>query len=887
MRGKHVIPFVVAVVTAAALAAHAQVITNVDRIYPNSVSQAALVQLAPGPLGDAAQAYADRTHVYRNVPEALVGAEYVLMSNDDKDNPYHELHITIAQAGTLYLIIDNRVGTNVRDKAIAPNLQAAGMTWVAEMDFADTAMKMAVDEHADGSVNNYYTVFAKPVSPGVIVLGAQNDTSTGNPYDRNMYGVAAVADGETGDASLVGWWKLDDEDSFMAADSSGWERHGILSGNPQWVPGYLGGALLLDGLDDSVETSYVENLAAWTVSVWVRSPVAPAAAPQSGPVQREANYRLDWNHPDAAWRGAAGLRIGNTWHSASFGPLAADTWYHLAATFDGTALRAYRNGTLITTNSAAHGVPSAERAPLTLGRHARAPQFFAGTIDDVRIYNRALTDVEIASVMERHPLLAWRPQPAQGSTVIIEDANALRWSAADDAMAHDVYFGTDANAVEAADIASPLYWGRQLDTSFPLQAWVESGGRYFWRIDEVEADGVTIHKGDVWTFTVAGYLVIDDFESYAEYAGSRIEETWIDGFLNGTGSQVGHGPNPFTPGGTDAHGIWSMSLAYDNAQPPFLSETTREFVPAQDWTGGERNTLSLWYRGDVASFAEIAPGTYTMNGTGEDIWCGGDQFRYVYRRLDGDGAIVARVERLGPTDFWAKAGVMVRESLDPYAAYAFMLVTPDGMRAFQNRPVNYSASACGSAHSWDDMAFPSWVKLEREGNEFIGYHSLDGIHWVRQPENAEVDASPNPQTIFMPPYVYVGLAVTSHAAGAVTTATFSGVEITGDVTERWEMAEIGIPQPGNGPDDLYVVVEDSDGAAATVVNPSPAAMNATAWTEWQIPLSDFAGVNLNQVGRMSIGVGGRETTMPPGTGCIYLDDIRLLRLEPAEEIPAE
>lgn len=972
MREKFVIPFVVLIVAAATFPANGQVIANVDRRNPNDVSWMAFVRVAPEPLWDGAAAYADRTHTYQDVPAALLGAEYVLMSNEDKYNPDHELHVTIASEGTLYLFIDNRVGTHVKDEAISPDLWAAGMAWVAEMGFVDTGMKMTVDESADGTIDNYYTVFSIPVSPGVIVLKAQNDMYTGGPHDRNMYGVAAVAPRkatnpapadaarvnvvpvlqwtpglgavyhnvylgtapqlgpvelvaayiqdplcrlvddlaagityywrvdeiqtdmvtvDTGDVwsftamaasracdpNLVGWWKLDGADSGAALDSSGWNHHGALCGRPRWVEGYIGGALQFDGQDDAVETDYAEDLTQWTVCAWVTSPMAPAeTAAESGPVDRQANYQLNWNHPDAGFRGAAAMRIEDTWYPARFGQLSADTWHHLAATFDGTALQAYRNGELITANSMAQGVPAPEPTTLKFGRHAAAEVFFAGTVDDVRVYNRALTQEEIETIAMGQRLQAWDPQPGPGANAIAGPTFAVSWSAGDTAVAHDLYVGTVANAVEVADEISPLYQGRLVGTTFPLHWLVESGGRYFWRVDEVEADGETIHKGDVWTFTVSDHLVVDDFESYTDSEGSRIEETWIDGTFNNTGSQVGRSINPSTGSRDRTHGEWSMFLAYDNTRPPFVSEVEREFASEEDWPAGEVNTLSLWFRGDLVSFRETAPGAFAMSATGADIWGAGDEFRYAYKRLDGDGSIVARVERVGNTDLWAKAGVMIRESLDPASAYAFMLVTPDGLRAFQNRPANYSAT-CLSAHSWETMGMPYWVKLERRGDQFTGYHSVDGINWIQQPDtdNTRPDPSPNPQTIRMPPYVYIGLALTSHARGVVTTATFSDVEITGDVIGQWQVADIGVAQPGNSPCELYVVVEDSAGETAMVIHPDPTVVSATTWTEWEIPLSSFAGVNLQQVRRMCIGAGTPDAVIPAGSGRIYIDDIRL------------
>ncbi len=473
---------------------------------------------------------------------------------------------------------------------------------------------------------------------------------------------------------------------------------------------------------------------------------------------------------------------------------------------------------------------------------------------------------------------ATNPVPADGDQV--EGAPMLKWTPAGSAAFHDVYLGTDEDGVAAADGASPLYRGRQTGTSFSPAQLVQPGGRYFWRVDEVEADGTTVHKGTVWTFTVSGLLVIDDFEGYTDTQGSRIGETWSDGSINHTGSQVGRWSNPLR----SDHGGWSMLLAYDNARSPFVSEVEREFTPAQDWTAGGVDTLSLWFQGEAASFVETAPGTFTMTAAGADIWNDRDEFRYACQRLTGDGTIVARIDSFLRTHEWAKAGVMIRESLDPASAHAFMCVTPDGRRAFQNRSFNQTGY-CLTAHSYPGaVSLPYWVKIERKGNQFTAYHSFDGVNWIKQPVNEDVVSyqASNPQTINMPASVYIGLALTSHISGTTTTATFSGVQTTGRVTGPWQVADIGTDHPGNSPDDLYVTIEDDDDKAATVVNPDPAAVNITAWTEWRIPLSDFTGVDLSKVTRLGIGVGSPEGTAATGDGRIHIDDIRVWKLKPTD-----
>jgi len=199
---------------------------------------------------------------------------------------------------------------------------------------------------------------------------------------------------------LVGWWKFDETEGGNASDSSSSNNVGKLSGNPQWRPsaGKIGGALKLDGVDDYVETDYAADLPVWTVAVWVNSPAAPTSAGPSGPVHREKNYQINWNHVMDDFRGAAGTQVGGVWHAASFRELQANTWYHLVATYDGDNLKAYKDGVLITNNSAPSGNPDAENETLKLGRHAVSSDYFGGTIDDVRIYNYALSEGKITAL---------------------------------------------------------------------------------------------------------------------------------------------------------------------------------------------------------------------------------------------------------------------------------------------------------------------------------------------------------------------------------------------------------------------------------------------------------------------------------------------------------
>jgi hypothetical protein len=129
--------------------------------------------------------------------------------------------------------------------------------------------------------------------------------------------------------------------------------------------------------------------------------------------------------------------------------------------------------------------------------------------------------------------------------------------------------------------------------------------------------------------------------------------------------------------------------------------------------------------------------------------------------------------------------------------------------------------------------------------------------------------------------VYIGLAVTSHSATVVSGAKFSNVSTTGGVSGPWQVAEIGATQVnGNTPETCYVAVQDNAGKLKVISNPDPGIISTGAWEEWNIPFSQFtsAGVNLNNVKKILIGVGDRLSPKAGNAGKLYIDIIRLTRV---------
>jgi hypothetical protein len=141
----------------------------------------------------------------------------------------------------------------------------------------------------------------------------------------------------------------------------------------------------------------------------------------------------------------------------------------------------------------------------------------------------------------------------------------------------------------------------------------------------------------------------------------------------------------------------------------------------------------------------------------------------------------------------------------------------------------------------------------------------------------------NPQSISMSSNAYVGLALTSHNAGATCQAKFSNVTITGTVGPQWANQDVGIES--NAAEPLYVAVPNSAGAPAMVVHDNPAAATIDTWTQWIIPLQAFAdqGIVLTNVDNIAIGLGTQgNMTIPGGSGKMFIDDILLY--QPSEAV---
>ena len=159
-------------------------------------------------------------------------------------------------------------------------------------------------------------------------------------------------------------------------------------------------------------------------------------------------------------------------------------------------------------------------------------------------------------------------------------------------------------------------------------------------------------------------------------------------------------------------------------------------------------------------------GSYTLKASGTDILGTSDAFQFGYQPSSGDTEIVVRVASIQNTNASAKAGAMIRESLNPNASNASIFVTYSAGVVFQSRESTGGTTL--SSVAIPGKTAPQWLKLVRQGNAFTGYLSADGVSWQYV----------GGDTISMAASAYAGLALTSHTNTVLNTATFTNLDIT-------------------------------------------------------------------------------------------------------------
>ena len=313
-------------------------------------------------------------------------------------------------------------------------------------------------------------------------------------------------------ADLVAYWKLDVGSGNTVYDSSTSGNDGTFEGDPQWVAGYYGAALAFDGTDDNIDCGNDPSLNITdeiTLSAWINMAQRPVA---------DGWYTIQWKE------GAYSMYLygtGNTlttlaadfWLSTGRadiwnGPdidIPTNDWTHIAVTFNGTDFEFYVNGE----HDHTQNQPGTIEISAINFLFTQNGYNFVGLIDDVRTYNRALTQDEIGEAMKGTPGSASNPAPGDKEPDVGLD-KVLSWIPGEFANTHDVYLGTSFDDVNDASADNPMgvliSQGQMENASDPGR--LPFGETYYWRVDEVNgAPDFTVFKGDVWSFTVEPFSV--------------------------------------------------------------------------------------------------------------------------------------------------------------------------------------------------------------------------------------------------------------------------------------------------------------------------------------------------------------------------------------------
>jgi regulation of enolase protein 1 (concanavalin A-like superfamily) len=489
---------------------------------------------------------------------------------------------------------------------------------------------------------------------------------------------------------LVGYWALDEGGGITAGDSVGGDN-GTLAGETSWIAGKVGsGALNFHGTGQAVSNVAIPDSAnlrynagqSFSVAAWVNPNTLPGRWAHVIAKSFDASplYGLSID-PSNRWvfRGGADV-VGSTITTG---------WHAVALVQDASAnqRRLYVDGALVASGAAqaADGTGA-----LWLGNASGASgEGFNGQIDDVRIYNRALTSAEITTLGVVSPAIPANLVAAPLSGVKVK----LTWGSSTGASGYKIErkLGAGGTWAQIALVSSGL--------TYTDSTGLSAGNIYFYRVRATNGALDSAYSGEVSAYAVSSTM-------------------------------------------------------------PFGFSTSDIGGPT------------------LAGSADYFNGTWTLAGSGNDIWNAADQLRFAGMQLTGDGSITARVATQTVTDSWAKAGVMMRESLAAGSKEVLCAITGGNGRTFMGRDTTNGQSFDGGYTGAGTGSAPYWVRLVRQGNVFSAYTSADGVNFTLM----------GTRTIAMNATIYFGLAVCAHTNSALSTATFDGVTVPTSISRTGGIA---------------------------------------------------------------------------------------------------
>jgi len=721
-------------------------------------------------------------------------------------------------------------------------------------------------------------------------------------------------------ADLVGYWKFDEGYGNKAYDSSEYGNDGTIDGIPHWVTSRLGTALYFDGDRSFVEIPHSESLSITgqiTIEAWTNM---TAGSNRSGFIVKKGLSYLLWEHNANVIIWFAAEIEGCRFESPQAGE-----WHHIAATFDGTIYKCYVDGELSSELDwgAVRTIPENE-FPVYIGGEPGGSHF-DGIIDEVKIYDHALSEGEIrsttglsgsrqdsgpdsgqdskpdsAQASKPDPGQASKPDPADGAFI----SNLwvpFSWKAGDFAVSHDVYISD--NYDDVASGAGDTFRGNlDLNTTYyiaGIQGYAYPDGldldtTYYWRIDEVNnADPNSPWKGDVWSFTVPPknasnpnppdgaefvYVGEDTVFSWTPGLGAERHTVYFGNSFNDVNDATGGVPQldaTYSPGVLDYGMVvfWRVDEfdLFDTFKGEVWCFTTPLAVgnplPANGAQDVKLTTTLSWAPAASISLQELYFGTDKDTVRNADM----NSPEYKGSKESNNGVYNPGMLDWDTTYYWRVDGVHNWIGLYEGPLWSFTTAKFITVDDFEDYNVAYNEiwwawkDGFGYAAHDNEPAYPGNGTGSIVGDEATWSFTEETIvHSGKQSMPMFYDNNKNG-------YSY-----------------YSQAELTLDYPRDWTEQDVsnliiwfrGIVS--NDAERLYVSLSNKTGGPVVVYYDDPAATQIDTWTEWEIPLQDFAdqGIDLSDVNAIAIGVGtqGNNNT-PGGAGKIYIDDIRLYRSE--------
>jgi len=708
-------------------------------------------------------------------------------------------------------------------------------------------------------------------------------------------------------ANPLHWYKFD-ETGTDCIDSGSGGLNGTYDGVSLGQEGRFGAGTAVGfertGANRANFTGATNLPGPWTVEYIVKTTKAPAANDSQAlhdsdttsirlagwTALGEAGFTL-YGVADYQFTPAAGLTLNDL-------VIQPNVWMHLVWRNNGSGTQLFFNGVLVGTSTDMIELPRLRIG----GRGAGPADHLQGVLDEAVVFDRALTDAEIFDhASTTFPVIATNPNPEDG--VILADTwVSLGWAAGSTAASHDVYLSDNFDDVN--DGTGEAFRGTQTTTysvagfpGFPYPDGLVNGTTYYWRIDEIEADGVTKHTGKVWSFTVPPKTAYDPSPANgAEFVDLNVQLKWTVGF-GGKLHYIVFGED-FDEVSNAAMGVPNGAANY-NPGPLKLAKTYY-------WRVDEFDGAAM-HKGEIWSFTTLGAvsGPNPANGA-VDVkpsvvlsWDAGAvaASHEVYFGTDADAvknATTASLEYKGPK-------ALGEESYDPGK---LTFNTMYYWRIDEVNTVNPDSPWAGNVWSFttgDFFVIDDFEDYDTGDNQ-IWYTWHDGLGYGAPGTDPyfagngtgaavgdETTASYTEETIVHGGGKSMPVAYDNNKQGY---SKYSEVEHT--LTDQRDWTEEGVVELSlwfhgdlnNSAEPLYVAVSNIAGTPAVVVHDDPAAATIDTWTEWVIPLQAFAdqGIVLTNVDRIAIGLGTKgNVTIPGGSGKMFFDDIRLYRPREAAE----